>query len=330
MGSPQTQLRQGAVLVLLALALGACEKERRVPRIPPDLHRWERPYRGVAGLRMRVFVTGFVRQPSPLARSAHGRSLPVLVFVISHPRHGLTVFNTGLAPQSGKKAGRSGGLFGVLRPEIEPGAPLDEQLRGAGIDPDQVRTVVLGNLRPAQRGNIGLFRRARIVLSAAELAAAREREADVVAEIDGDREVQALDFEPPLPLGTFRAHHDLLGDRSLLIVDARGATPGTLALLVRLPERPVLLADALAPTAETARYAAQPAHLDDADAWWDNIWRLKRFADLAPELLVVPQAGLDTLESAALQSITVQPYKAPPTPLPPTPTRAVWMPALPP
>lgn len=318
-----------AAAVLATMLLAACEEERRVPYIPPDLHNWPRPYRGVAGVSVRVFVTGFVQLPAALPGSSGSRSLPSLVFLISHPKHGLVAFNTGLSPEVEPDAQKPGGLFGALRPHIDLGKPLGEQMRAAGVDPGRVRVVVLSSLRPGQRGNVGLFPRARIVVGAAELAAAREREADVVTELEADHQLEALDFEPPVPLGTFVAHHDLFADGSCLLIDARGATPGTLALLVRLRERPLLLADALAPTPQTLRYAARPAQLENVDAWWENIWRLKRFADLAPELLVVPQAGLDVLESAALRSLTVQPYEVPPTIAPPTPTKGGWMPALP-
>lgn len=312
------------------MLLAACEKERRVPYIPPDLHNWQRPYRGVAGLSVRVFVTGFVQLPSLLSGGGSGsRRMPLLVLLISHPKHGLVVFNTGLGPEEAADAPESGGLFGGLQPRIDRGEPLADQLQSAGVDPDRVRVVILSSLRPGQRGNVGLFPRARIVVSAAELAAAREREADVVTALEADHELEVLDFEPPAPLGTFAAHHDLFGDGSCLLIDARGATPGTLALVVRLRERALLFADALAPTPETLRYAARPAQLENVDAWWENIWRLKRFADLAPELLVVPQAGLDVLGSAGLQSLEMRPYEVPPTIAPPTPTKAAWMPAVP-
>src|SRR5262249_25054758 len=97
-----------------------------------------------------------------------------------------------------------------------------------------------------------------------------------------------IDFAAATPLGTFPAHVDLFGDGSCLLLDASGPTPGTLAVVLRLPHQPVLLADDLAPVSETVRYAAQPASLFDADQWWDYVWRLKRFKDLVPDLIVLP------------------------------------------
>jgi hypothetical protein len=317
--------KAASVALLATVLLAACEEERRVPYIRPELHNWPRPYKGVTGLSVRVFVSGFVRLPEV---AGSRQRWPVLVYLISHPKRGLVVFNTGLSPDTDAQE-PGGALFGGLQPKVEPGEPMADQMRKAKISPERVQVVILGNLRPAQRGNLGLFKAARVVVSAAELTAAREREPDAVAEIEGDHSIEAVDFEPVVPLGTFAAHHDLFGDGSCLLIDARGASPGTMALLLRLRDRALLLADALAPTSRTLRYAARPGSLEDADAWWGNIWRLKRFADLAPEILVVPQTGLEVLESAGLRSVTVQPYEAPPTLAPPTPTKAGWMPAMP-
>ena len=73
-----------------------------------------------------------------------------------------------------------------------------------------------------------------------------------------------VDFDGARPLGTFAAHIDLFGDGSCLLIDAAGTTPGTLAMLVRLPHQPLLLADDMAAVVENVRYATQPASAVDA------------------------------------------------------------------
>src|ERR1043166_2442216 len=91
------------LLCLLAASLSGCEEEQRVPYIPPALASWPQPYRGVAGLKIHVFVTGTLRVPEALIlRSGNltkTRDLPIPVVLIEHPKQGLVLFNTGLDPK---------------------------------------------------------------------------------------------------------------------------------------------------------------------------------------------------------------------------------------
>jgi glyoxylase-like metal-dependent hydrolase (beta-lactamase superfamily II) len=276
-------------LLLIALAACGCESERRVPYIAPTLHDWPRPYRGTAGTVLHGFVVGTRRGPEravlrggSLTRECE---LPVLAFVLAHPREGLVVIDTGLKPTGAEPSEVGAGWPWALVAELAPGHELPSQMRAAGLDPTRVRWVVLTNLRPDHAGGAKAFERARVVVSRVERQAAADRGASVADEVTSWRFV---DLSEGRPLGTFAAAVDLFGDRSCFLLDARGPTVGTVAVLLRLADRPVLLAGDLAPVAETVRYAAAPAALDDAEAWWDRLWRLKRFKDLEPALLVVP------------------------------------------
>ena len=42
------------------LPQAGCEQDRRVPYVPPTLANWPQPYRGVAGLKIHIFVTGYL------------------------------------------------------------------------------------------------------------------------------------------------------------------------------------------------------------------------------------------------------------------------------
>jgi hypothetical protein len=75
------------------------------------------------------------------------------------------------------------------------------------------------------------------------------------------------------------------------LVDLHGHTPGSQGMLLRAPSGPILLTGDAAWVDESWLYAATPVWADDMDAWWDQIWRIKKFAQLVPQLLVV--AGHD-------------------------------------
>lgn len=321
-----TLLASLAAFGLLAIGgLSGCDEPLRVPYIPPTLANWPQPYRGVAGLKVHVVNTGYLRQSEALVvrggSVTRTRDLPVPVFVIEHPTAGLILFNTGLKPTASSSSPAPGGWMGALMPSsVLPGDELTTQFERAGLDPTAVRWIVLSTLRFDRTGQAAAFPNARVVVTQAERDHARRGGRDYAPEHTASiANWKFIDFEDALPLGTFPAHVDLLGDRSCLLIDVRGATPGTLAMLVRLPQRPLLLADALAPVEHSARLAVQPASVADREQWWDHIWRLKRLKDLVPELIIAPGHDLAPLQAAPSRYIIIHdiaPPDASPSPRP--------------
>ena len=309
------------LLLLYVLTAGGCEQEERVPYIPPTLANWPQPYRGVAGLTVHIFTTGMWRLPDAFVLRGGSvtstRALPVYVAVVEHPKEGLVLFNTGLDPQS-VATGVLPNWLGVINSDVSHGESVRAQMEAAGLKPDRVHWIVLSSLRFDHTGMLKAFPQARVVVTKAERDYARQGPSGYApADFADVSNWKFIDFESAAPLATFRAHLDLFGDGSCLLLDASGATPGTLAMLVRLPRRPLLLAGDLAPVRETVQYAARLASVSDMDEWWDHIWRLKRFKDLVPQLIVLP--GYDTSAAASSTNIVVHPYTAPPETGTPTP-----------
>jgi N-acyl homoserine lactone hydrolase len=315
------------VLLVLVLTLSGCEDEPRVPYIPPTLVNWPQPYRGVAGLKLHVFNTGYVRESEALVvrggRLTRTRDLPVPVFVIEHPKLGLILFNTGLKTGKATDSSAQRSWLSVpLTPIRLPGESLVTQMQRAGLKPEAVHWIVLSTLRFDHTGALAAFPNARVVVTQAERESARTASGGYEqGDIDGIANWKFIDFESSLPLATFGAHVDLLGDGSCLLIDASGTTPGTMAMLVRLPHQPLLLADDMAAVEENVRYTARPAFVVDVAKWWDHIWRLKRFKDLVPELIVAPGHDLAPLQAVHSPDIIVHEIRPPAaeTPAPRTP-----------
>ncbi len=295
---------------LACAGLVGCEPDLRVPYIPPTLANWPQSYAGIDGLTVDVFVVGTIRAPEAAVLRGGSvlrtREMPVTAAVIRHPRHGLIVCNTGLSEPLVSDR-REEWLPRALLLEAIPAEPLSVQMRAAGFDPAAVRWVILTDLRMEHTGDAERFPRARVVVAKAEQDYAQDgpggyRRGDV----DDVTNWKFVDFEPPTPLATFRAHLDLLGDGSVELIDAAGVTPGAMAVLVRLRERPVVLAGSLAAVQEMVRYAARPAAAYDIERWWDAIWRLKRFRDLVPALVVVPDRDVSGIATAGVRSLTVR------------------------
>jgi glyoxylase-like metal-dependent hydrolase (beta-lactamase superfamily II) len=300
----------------------------RVPYIPAQLENWPKRYAGVRGLQLHVFVTGHVRASEALLQRGGSvrtmRTLPLPVFVLRHPRRGLVVINTGPAQTPASGSGLRTNLLGaLLGTELLPGDSVSEQMQRAGLDPEKVGWIILTTMEAEHTGGLRAFPNARVVVSQAEETHARGEPVGYrIEDFEDMAQWEFVTFKDAPPLATFPAHVDLFADGSCLLIDAAGSTPGTLSLLVRLPQRPVLLADGLAPLPESVRYAARPTRAADLQQWWQGIWRLKRFKDLDPRLLVVP--GRDASPLEGVDGVVVHAAPTPAATAVPTPSPGPW------
>jgi glyoxylase-like metal-dependent hydrolase (beta-lactamase superfamily II) len=191
------------------------------------------------------------------------------------------------------------------------GQDILSQLESAGLSAERVRDIILPDLRFSHTGELENFPKARVIVSSVEYITATEEGESALSlsdEYDGVKQWRFIDFVGAKPLGAFRAHQDLFNDGSVLLIDVAGATPGGLAVLVRLPQAPVLLCGNLAWTAEQARYAREPGFVFNRQAWWENAWRLKKFTELAPELVILPDHEWEAIEAAKTKDMLVHSF----------------------
>lgn len=303
------------VIWVLLLLLSACEKPLRFPYIPPQLHNWPTPYKGVPGLRLHVFQTGKIEFPAKVvyrdSNILEKQTVDILVFAIEHPRHGVILFGTGLNRAIASDATQylRGRLMTLGKPLMAKGQEITAQLSKARLPQEKVRYVILPDLRFDHTGEVESFPTAQIIVGAAEHLAATEPDPEVdffslSEEYDQVRTWQFVNFTDAAPLGTFPTHRDLFEDGSILIFDATGATAGGLAVLVRLPTGPVLLCGNLAWTKEQYLHARFPGFLFDREAWWGKVWRLKKFKELVPELVVLADHEWAVVEAAKTKDMT--------------------------
>lgn len=292
-----------AVLMVGIAGMIGCEQPRHMPYVPPDLHNWNDTYRSPRGLRLHVLATtGSVDPPAGLFGGSWTTrvALKVPAFVIEHPRAGPIVVGTGLSPALRDAPEQHFGwlLTQLLRPSVGEREDLGSQLEAAGFAPSRVRRVILPDCRFPQTGGLFMFREAEVLAGRADrewalrsnLAAGVQRE-DLLAVQRWD----PVDFATAKPLGTLTRAIDLLGDGSVWLLDVAGYTPGAIAVLVRLPDGPVVLAGGAVPVVSTLRTPILPPVATDADGWWESAWRLKRLRELA-DVVVVPGFELSTLE----------------------------------
>ncbi|HEX8087147.1 MAG TPA: N-acyl homoserine lactonase family protein [Solirubrobacteraceae bacterium] len=132
-----------------------------------------RQLRGVGGGRTRAFRTMLDRNWT--------EPLPILAFLIEHP-DGLILVDTGESAGTGQP-----GWFPRWQPywrlgvkfDVKPEDEIGPQLRARGIEPDDVRTVVMTHLHGDHAGGIPHFPRAEFVIARGEWQAATGRGAQL-------------------------------------------------------------------------------------------------------------------------------------------------------
>jgi len=160
---------------------------------------------------------------------------PVNVFAVEHP-DGVCVFDTGQTALASKRGyfARWYPFFRLARFELGPDDEAAAQLRRRGIDPADVRWVVMSHLHTDHAGGLSAFVRATLVLSREEWRRAQG--------IGGKlRGYVPLDWPSGGPVVFAEDRSDLAGDGSMVVVPTPGHTPGHVSLLVRDGERTLLL-----------------------------------------------------------------------------------------
>ncbi|XBB67293.1 MBL fold metallo-hydrolase [Nocardioides sp. WV_118_6] len=247
-----------------------------------------------------VQIEGLARKGAPMRPI----EFPSYAAAIGHPEHGWTLFDTGYADHFFTATQRlPARLYRELLPVTLPDDQhLPAQLRGLGIDPLDVRRVVVSHFHGDHVAGLRDYPNARIVAGGAGGAQITGlkginaiRHGLLPAMLpDGlsDRLLAAED----LPGG------DLLGDGSLLLVALPGHMPGHLGLVLTATDgRQVLLAGDAAWFTKSITDLAPPSRLagiafDDWTAAMGTLGHLHALHRAHPDLLLLPAhctAGFD-------------------------------------
>jgi glyoxylase-like metal-dependent hydrolase (beta-lactamase superfamily II) len=182
-------------------------------------------------VRVDRFTTGRVRGK----RAARGirrylpggwseETLPVNVFLVHHP-DGLLLFDTGQTARAAEPGyhQRWHPYLRLARFELGPEDEIGPQLSRAGIDPGDVRWVVLSHLHTDHVGGVGAFPSADVIVSRVEW----ERAQGVAGRLRG--------YVPQYwPLGRptlVDPPFDVAGDGTLVLIPTPGHTPGHVSLV---------------------------------------------------------------------------------------------------
>lgn len=244
---------------------------------------------------------------------------PATFALIRHPEQGVVLFDSGYSARFLAATRRlPERLYRWITPVSIPAQESAAALLAArGIDPGEVRTIVLSHFHADHIGGLQDFPRARFVFFEASWRAVRDlrglgalRRGFLPALLPSDFAERAAPLDTSRPralppeLAAFGCGHDLFGDGSVLAVELAGHAAGQMGLVLRLSSGALwfLVADACW-TSRCYRERIRPHPLtrllfDDTRAYCRTLERISELHERSPEIRIVPSHCAEVLGAA--------------------------------
>ncbi|HEX8053015.1 MAG TPA: N-acyl homoserine lactonase family protein, partial [Thermoleophilaceae bacterium] len=188
--------------------------------------------------------------------------------------------------------------------EMDPDQALPDQLRERGIEPSDVRLVVMTHLHLDHASGMVQFPEATFVISRQEWERASEPRAVtsgyVTSHFDHAFDYRLLDFDDP-GVGSFAGFgrsFDLLGDGSIHVVFTPGHTLGHMSVVLRGDEREVLVAGDAIYTMHALKTGHKPYLMQDSHLFGRSVREIQRYVEQTPSAIVVPGHEMEPFEEA--------------------------------
>ena len=194
---------------------------------------------------MKLYV--FTSQPLDIARSALSAAatgsekfmIPVAFFLIKHPK-GNILFDTGDNDKVITDPTYWGPSASLLDKGVKADLAIDAQLAKVGVQPSDIKYIILGHMHLDHAGNIGKFPKATIVAQRDEIENAfYPKPGTACCYVPGDFahlrgwRGNMANTQPTIELD---GDLDLFGDGSIYIHRSVSHTPGSQIALIRLPK----------------------------------------------------------------------------------------------
>lgn len=172
--------------------------------------------------------------------------LPITCFAIEHPE-GAIVVDTGESSHANDPGYQPSWHPFVRTSErrwVSPEQEVGPQLRGLGIDPGDVRVLVMTHMHGDHAGGLSHFPDTEIVMSSTEASMAMSRTGPMNGYLNGHYpdwlKPRTLDFDSD-PWEGFEASVPLTGDGTVRLVPTPGHTQGHLSVVVEQADHLVLI-----------------------------------------------------------------------------------------
>jgi N-acyl homoserine lactone hydrolase len=227
---------------------------------------------------------------------------PIVSFLVEHPEAGPVLIDTGLHAACAVDPRQSLGRLGARHfrsLEMEPTDAVPAQLRARGIEPSDVRLVVMTHLHVDHASGMSEFPEATFVFSRREWEAANEPRQALRGyrrrQYDHAFDFRTLDFDAPEvdSFASFGRAIDLLGDGSIRLAYTPGHTHGHLSAVLRLADREALVCGDAVQTMKTITDGHRPSRIDDQHLFGRSLREIELYMEQTPDALVIPGHDMD-------------------------------------
>lgn len=226
--------------------------------------------------------------------------VPVPTFLVTHPKAGPVLIDTGLHPSIAARPhenmGRTWARF--ARPRLEPGRDLPAQLRDRGLDAKEMPLVVLTHLHQDHASGISAFPNSTFIVTDTEWEAATTDPRPMFrgyrpAQYDYVFDYRTLSYDGPgvSSYSNFGRTFDLFGDGSIRLASLPGHSAGHQGVICRLSERDFVIAGDAVYTSRQLEGGPPPPRPVDAHRWRRSLNELQLFHRHYPQAEIV--AGHD-------------------------------------
>ena len=223
--------------------------------------------------------------------------VPVVAYLLEHPGAGPVLVDTGFHPSVAVDPKQNMGRVSQMvfkGIEMRPDQVITSQLRQRGIEPSEVRTVVMTHLHNDHASAMSEFPQATFVFTGKEWEGATQPRGQlrgyVRRQFDHAFDYRLLDFESPDAgsFASFARSLDLFGDGSVRLVYTPGHTLGHMSVVVRTAGGEALLCVDAAYMEETVRTGHMPAQPEDEHLFRRSLREIQLYADQTPAAVIIP------------------------------------------
>jgi N-acyl homoserine lactone hydrolase len=224
--------------------------------------------------------------------------IPIVSFLVEHPGAGPVLIDTGLHPSCAIDLKQN---FGRVASMAFRGVKVDEQgvardqLIARGIEPRDVKLIVMTHLHVDHASGMSEFPNATFVFTKREWEAATEQRnwqhGYHTRQFDHGFDYRTLDFEDADTdsYATFGRSFDLLGDGSIRAVYTPGHTHGHMSVVLRLAGgREALVAGDAIYTRHALDTEHLPFRIEDEHFFRRSLKEIQLYVQTKPDALVIP------------------------------------------
>ena len=218
-------------------------------------------------------------------------TMPIPAFLVEHPDQGPVLIDTAFDPIVKTDRKQSFGRVGAAMFTPEDVRPVSEQLRERGIEPGDVKTIVMTHLHFDHASGIVQFPDAEYVVTDREWDAASNgglRDGYFPQHLKPAKNVRKIDIAAEPEADGFAHVHDVFGDGSVRMAFTPGHTHGHCSILLQTATGPLLLTGDAAYARRAIDEHWEPIVIGgDKDDYHDSLRRIKSWAKANPDAPVV-------------------------------------------